>query len=202
MIRKIENKINLYFEKNFKVFPYSIERCRCFFLAQTPKEALPNLWHISQLVYLLPDELVIDIIKLGWSSQDPKIREEIRYLIQRWDKAKGKKLLSLLENNAISEIVIPEGEGSVERYLSEILHREQEKDYKRFSHFVMGFGLGGGLLLILGVVCLTVGIICGLPYEITLVISYIPSVFGIEGILVALFFLLKREVIIKRWQQR
>ncbi|MFZ0034590.1 MAG: hypothetical protein WAK60_06350 [Sedimentisphaerales bacterium] len=202
MVEKIKYKIKTYFERNLTVFPYAVEKCRVFLLAQTPEEILPALWHISQLVHILPDELVLGIINIGWRSRDTKILEEIRYLVRRWGKTEGKKLLSLLENNSEPEIMVPEGEEAVEKYLSDILQRAQEKEYIRISRYVMGFGVGGGLLLILGAACLIVGVICRLPYESTLVMSYISAAFGIEGILVTLFFLFKREVIIKRWQLR
>ncbi len=196
MIEKIKHKIKMYFEKNLTVFPYAVEKCRSFFLAQTPEEALPALWHISQLVHILPDELVMEIIKVGWKSRDPKILEEIRYLVvHRWGETDGKMLLSLLE-----EIMVPEGEESIEKYLSDILHRAQEKDYMRVSCFVMGFGVGSVMLFALCAVCFIVGYICKLPFKLTVIIGYILAAFGVEAVLATLILHWKRKVVIKKWQ--
>lgn len=90
--------------ENLNGVHYSIEKCRKFFSAQDPEKSLSALRDVSQLVYLLPDELVEKIIQVALHKQDFRIRIEACYLANRWGKIKKKELSDLLENDTHQEV--------------------------------------------------------------------------------------------------
>ncbi len=63
---------------------YAEERYHRFLNAQTPKEALPHLWHVSQLVNKLSDKHVEKVFRRARREKDNKICYEQRYLAKRW----------------------------------------------------------------------------------------------------------------------
>ena len=195
-------------KEGLQAMRYAREKYCSFFLAQTPEEALAALWHVSQLVHLLPDEFVREVIRVARESESYKVRVEVCYLAGRWGKAEKVELLRLLENDPKPEVreafkqvrdqkgATPERMEIVanpEELLAEIFHVAKERDLHRIGQFVMGVGAGGGVLLVLCVIFVIVGIICELPSGLTLGFSYVLGALGIEGILVALLL---------RWKQR
>ena len=71
-------------EENPDATKYAEERCRRFLDSQTPQEALPHLWHISQLVDKLSDKHVEKVLRRYRKETDDRIHYEQRYLAKRW----------------------------------------------------------------------------------------------------------------------
>ncbi len=63
---------------------YAEEKYNEFLRAQTPKQALTELQHVSQLVHKLPDERVKEVIREVRESPDVKINVEGDYLAEQW----------------------------------------------------------------------------------------------------------------------
>jgi len=133
-------------EENPDATKYAEEKYQKFLRAETPEQALPHLWHVSQLVHKLPDERVKKVIYEVKKSQDSKMHAEGRYLAGRW-----------------------------------------------VNRFVVGFGIGSGVLILLCIVFLVLGLICKWPSELTLVISYILGAFGLEGWIATLILFWKKK---------
>lgn len=55
-----------------------------FIFAETGKNKLSALWHVSQLIHLLPDERVKEVIHIAKKSPDFGVRFEACYLSGRW----------------------------------------------------------------------------------------------------------------------
>ena len=83
---------------------YGLNKCRDFLLAGNKNQALTALWHVSQLVHLLPDNIVRKIIKIGKTHKDFKVRIETCYLADRWGKPEKSELLHELQNDSNPEV--------------------------------------------------------------------------------------------------
>ena len=65
------------------------------------------------------------------------------------------------------------------------------------GRFVLGMGLISGILIILCIMLVLLGIIYELPFELSVVVSYILGAFGIEGALATLILHWKQKVVSK-----
>lgn len=63
---------------------YVKEKYHGFLNSKTSEEALPHLWHISQLVNKLSDKHVKEIFRRARKEGDDRIHFEQRYLAGRW----------------------------------------------------------------------------------------------------------------------
>ncbi len=71
-------------EENPDATKYAEEKYRKFLIAQTPKQALQHLWHVSELADKLSDEHVEEVLRKARKETDEGIRYEQRYLAGRW----------------------------------------------------------------------------------------------------------------------